>query len=178
MEAIALGWTFLGLALVVLATALLLKVRQWWAESGLPGTDTVYTDTGTWYAQAEPLFAPELGLTGRPDYLVVDEDGQLVPVEVKSGPAPREPHFGHVMQLGAYCLLVTSAYRRPPPYGILQYRDRAFAIPFTAQLESDVRALLRQMRADAWEEGVDRDHLSPSRCGGCGHRHHCEQRLI
>lgn len=177
METVALGWALMGTSLVLLAIALLLKARQWWTTSGLPAEEVIYTDTGIWYPQPEPLFAPELGLTGRPDYLVREADGKIIPVEVKGTLAPPEPYLGHVLQLGAYCLLVAAAYGDTPGYGIIQYQDRAFAVPFTPQLEGDLRLLLDQMRSDALETNVDRDHRSQARCAGCGHRDHCHQRL-
>ena len=54
---------------------------------------------------AEPLYASGANLAGKPDYLV-RRWRYVLPVEVKSGPAPAEPYRSHVLQLAAYCLLV------------------------------------------------------------------------
>jgi CRISPR-associated exonuclease Cas4 len=99
-------------------------------------------------------------------------------VEVKSGDAPVEPYDGHVLQLAAYCLLVEEAYGIRPSYGILQYRDGAFTVDFTYELEADLLELLELMRDDALAGEVDRDHQDASRCANCGFLAYCEQSLI
>ncbi len=172
-----LGWMSLGLSLVFLALALAIKARQWWEATGLPAGNVIYTDMGTWYPQRDVLYAPELQLAGRPDYLVEQPNGMIVPVEVKSGAAPEDPYFGHIMQLAAYCLLVESNYGIRPDHGIIQYQDRAFSVNFTEQMNADVLDLLTCMREDQWADDVRRDHHNWRRCAGCGHRNHCEQRL-
>ncbi len=163
--------------LASLAMATLWRARGWQERSGLPAGEVIYTDAGTWYPQSDPLTAPDLQLVGRPDYLVEQADGAIIPVEVKSSPAPTTPHEGHVLQLAAYCLLVHSAYGRRPPHGILQYRDAAYAIEFTPELEEDLLDLLSDMRQDLFADGVDRDHNDWHRCRRCGLRGSCIQRL-
>lgn len=177
LPGLELGWSALGFTLLLLALVIGLKARQWWQESGLPAGDVIYTDTGTWYGQEEPLFAPGLNLVGRPDYLVEQADGMIVPVEVKSGGAPPEPYEGHVLQLAAYCVLVTEVYGIRPDHGIIQYRDKAFAVAFTGQMEADLLDVLTEMRDDMLAEDVDRDHHNWRRCAACGHRGHCYQRM-
>ncbi|UCG25482.1 MAG: Dna2/Cas4 domain-containing protein, partial [Chloroflexota bacterium] len=102
----------------------------------------------------------------------------IVPVEVKSGYAPREPYDGHVLQLAAYCLLVEEAYGIRPSHGILQYRDSAFAVDFSYELERDLLDLLEVMRDDALSEEVFRDHDDPARCSSCGLLTYCQQSLV
>lgn len=101
----------------------------------------------------------------------------IVPVELKSGKAPPEPHEGHILQLAAYCLLVAANYNIRPDYGIIQYKDHAFAVDFTPELEEDMLDLLAEMRADLFTSNVDRDHNDWVRCSRCGVRGHCDQRL-
>ena len=177
LPGIELGWSALGVALLLLALVVGLKARQWWQESGLPSGDVIYTDTGTWYRQAEPLFSASLALTGRPDYLVEQADGMIVPVEVKSGKAPTEPYDGHVLQLAAYCVLVSEVYGIRPDHGIIQYRDKAFAVAFSWEMEEDLLDILTEMREDLFADDVDRNHHNWRRCAGCGHREHCYQRM-
>jgi len=55
--------------------------------AGLPGGRVIYTDTHGWGEVEKPLFYQALGLTGKPDYLI-QQHGQIIPVEVKSGRAP------------------------------------------------------------------------------------------
>ena len=177
MPGLETGWAALGVCLLLLGLVVLLKARQWHQASRMPAGEIVYSDMGAWVRQRKPLFDRSLGLTGRPDYLVEQQDGLIIPVEVKSSGAPREPYLGHVMQLAAYCLLVQAAYGLRPPYGIIQYRDRAFTVNFTPRLENDVLELLQVMRAELDAPDVKRDHENWRRCAGCGHRRHCGQAL-
>jgi CRISPR-associated exonuclease Cas4 len=116
-------------------------------------------------------------LVGRPDYLVEAPDGSVIPVEVKSGRAPAAPYDGHILQLAAYCYLVAVNYGKRPSYGILQYRNRAFAIDYTDDLESDLLDVLADMQAALQAEDIDRDHNDWRRCARCGVRGDCYQRL-
>lgn len=172
-----MGWLGLGVALLLLAVVVALKAREMWSEAGLPAGRLIYSDTGTWFRQEEPLYAPHIRLTGRPDYLVEERDGSIIPVEVKSSPAPQVVHDGHLLQLAAYCLLVEVSFGTRPGYGILQYQDKAFAIDYTPELEEDLLDLLADMHQDRRAANVDRDHENPRRCAHCGHRAHCDQRL-
>lgn len=174
---IEVGWAALGIALALIALALLIRAGQWRRASGLPSGDILYTDTGTWYAQQAPLSSTRLGLTGRPDYLIEEPGGQIVPVEIKSGAAPPYPYEGHILQLAAYCLLVEETYGLRPERGVLHYADQAYAIPFTPELEENVLDLLADMHADRSVDEVDRDHGDWQRCASCGHRDHCYQSL-
>ncbi|MCE5296387.1 MAG: PD-(D/E)XK nuclease family protein, partial [Euryarchaeota archaeon] len=51
------------------------------------------------------LRSERYGLTGRPDY-ILQENGGIVPVEMKSGRRPKGPLFSHIVQLAAYCLIL------------------------------------------------------------------------
>lgn len=172
-----LGGVALGITLALLGIAAWLKARDMWRESGLPAGKVLRSDMGEWFPQDEPLFAPDLQLLGKPDYLVREPNGAIIPVEVKSTRAPDEPYQSHILQLAAYCLLVEQNYGKRPFYGILQYRDRAFAIDYTTELEGDLLDVLANMRADLFEENVDRDHEFELRCARCGVREFCQQRL-
>ncbi|HSH04533.1 MAG TPA: PD-(D/E)XK nuclease family protein [Anaerolineae bacterium] len=172
-----IGGLALALALALLGLAAWLWAWDMWQRAGLPAGDVIASDMGHWYPQKEPLYDPELELTGQPDYLIQTPEGDIVPVEVKSTPAPPEPYASHVLQLAAYCVLVEANYGQRPFYGILQYRDRAFAIDFTAELEEDFLDVLAQMRADIYRDEVDRDHQDIRRCLRCGVRDYCDQRL-
>lgn len=171
------AWAALGITLLLLAVVVLLKGRQWQGSANLPAGEIVYDDMGAWVRQRRPLFSRRLGLTGKPDYLVEQDDGALIPVEIKSSAAPREPYQGHIMQLAACCLLVAEAYGRRPSHGIIQYRDNAFSIPYTPRLEQDLLRLLDEVRSSAMLHDVHRDHQNWRRCAGCGHVRHCEQAL-
>jgi len=177
VQGIAVGWAGLGVALLLLALVIGLRARQWWQEAQLPAGDVIYSDSGAWYPQQEPLYSPRLLLVGKPDYLVEGNDGVIIPVEVKSSKAPTSPYPGHLLQLAAYCTLVEEAYGLRPHYGIIQYKDRAFAVTYTEEMEDDLLDVLDEMREDLFADDVDRDHEDWRRCSGCGHRSHCYQRL-
>jgi len=169
----------LGIVFILFAAILwlFLQSRQMRSKSGVPPGNIIYTDTGTWFPNAEMLVARDVRLVGKPDYLVEQDDGSIVPVEVKSGRAPSEPWEGHVLQLAAYCLLVEEKYGARPEYGIIQYQDRAFAVDYTDDLEEDLLDLLTDMRQDQFEYDLDRDHNEWQRCQRCGMNAYCDQRL-
>ena len=166
-------WFFVLLALGML---LLWLARRGRARSGLPQGHVVYTDTGGWGRLERPLFSRKFLLTGKPDYLVADEN-DVIPVEVKSSRAPAQPYPSHLLQLAAYCLLVEECYRRRPPYGIVKYADRAFEVEYTPELEDQLLATLDCMRTDLTDGHAPRSHEEPRRCQACGYRRWCEQGL-
>jgi CRISPR-associated exonuclease Cas4 len=96
---------YLALALFIFALFFFRKSSIQRKEAGLPGGRIIYTDTRGWGKVEKPLFYPALELTGKPDYLV-EKNGQIIPVEVKSGRAPEAPYDSHIYQLAAYCILV------------------------------------------------------------------------
>lgn len=144
-------------------------------RSGLPPGRVLYSDPQIIGQPERPLFDADTLLTGKPDYLV-KEGSAVIPVEVKSGWAPPEPHPGHVFQLMAYCRLVERSMGVRPPYGILRYRNRTFAIDYTPQAEAELLALIEEIHAAGGRE-QHRSHDSPARCAGCGFRSQCDQRL-
>ena len=175
-----------AISLLVIAVVILWLSARQRKVSGLPGGRVVYSDTRGWGRVEKPLYDAEYGLTGRPDYLVELEDGEtLIPVEVKSARAPSVPYDSHVFQLAAYCLLVERVYGKRPPYGLLHYRDKTFAIDYTPAVEQELVALLDEMRRAAARpssrakaaQGIPRSHEDPARCARCGYRKVCDQRL-
>jgi CRISPR-associated exonuclease Cas4 len=165
------------LGLLLLAAVLWHTGKAWREESGLPAGDVIYTDAGAWERNEQVLHAPDLRLVGKPDYLVRQRGGMIVPVEVKSSDAPDAPWEGQVLQLAAYCYLVETTFGVRPSYGILQYKDRAFAIDYTDDLEQDLLDVLAEMRATMALPDVSPDHNDWRRCAGCGVRSACDRRL-
>jgi CRISPR-associated exonuclease Cas4 len=168
---------YLGLFLLLVALVLLWRASRQRREAGLPGGRLIYTDTRGWGKLEKPLTAPGLGLTGKPDYLV-QSGGSIIPVEVKSGRAPAAPYDSHIFQLAVYCLLVEKTYGKRPPYGIIHYSGRDFAIDYTPQLESALLDRLAEIRRDESRRDVPRSHEEPPRCRKCGFRSVCDQRLV
>lgn len=169
-------WLALALVFLMLAgAALWLSARQQ-RKAGLPPGRVITADMGGWKRPEKPLYDPQTGLTGRPDYLV-KQGNTFIPVEVKSGWAPPEPHESHVYQLAAYCLLVERTHGSRPPYGILRYRNRTFAIDYTPRLEAALLELIETIHACQRRGEIDRSHNEPARCARCGYRKSCDQRL-
>lgn len=162
---------------VIIYAAGALKQRK----AGIPGGKVVYTDTRSWWKVEKPLFDADLGLTGKPDYLI-EKGKHLIPVEVKSSRVPDIPYDSHIYQLGAYCLLVDRALGKRPPYGILHYADRSgatrsFEIAYTQQMETAVLDMIAEIRAQERAKNVPRSHNTEQRCLRCGYKSICEERL-
>jgi CRISPR-associated exonuclease Cas4 len=175
MEVLILVCIIVGLALLWLAN------RQR-SASGLPTGKVVYSDTSRWNSVDEPLYSRQLGLTGKPDYLV-EEGGIIIPIEVKSARDPdQEPHQAHIYQLAAYCLLVEAEFGKRPDYGLLHYTSRergtrTHAVPFTADLEHAVREVIVEMQAETLRQPPARSHEVLQRCAACGFNQACDQVL-
>ena len=167
---------YIGLALVLLAIILLFLAGRQRRAAGLPGGRVVYTDTRAWGMVEKPLFDPELGLTGKPDYLV-EQNGLYIPVEVKTGRTPEAPYDSHIFQVAAYCYLVEKTYGKRPSHGIIHYPNRDFAVDYTRDLESALLDLLADLRRDENRRDVQRSHEEPRRCARCGYRDACDQKL-
>jgi CRISPR-associated exonuclease Cas4 len=167
----------LTIIIFIFALILLWLASRRQRSIGLPAGRVIYSDTGGWGPVEKPLYDPELGLVGKPDYLV-ETGGQVIPVEVKSSPVTTAPYDAHVFQLAAYCLLVQRHFGKRPAYGILHYPNRTFAIDYTSQLEKQLLELLEEMHAQDRRKELARTHDSAARCSRCGFRAICNQRLM
>jgi CRISPR-associated exonuclease Cas4 len=169
-------YLYLSLLLVILALLLLWLSGRQRRGLGLPGGRVVYSDTGAERRVEQPLYANDLLLVGRPDYLVQSAEG-LVPVEVKSGSSPQKPYDTHIFQLAAYCVLVARNFKQRPPYGIIRYPQRSFRIEFTRDLENQLLGLLKEMRNGLDLTELHRSHNVFGRCRACGFGQLCEEHL-
>ena len=169
--------TSIVLILFLLALIFFWQSNRQQKSAGLPGGRVIYPDTRAWGKLEKPLYYPALALTGKPDYLI-EKNGQIIPVEVKSGRAPEAPYDSHIFQLASYCLLVEKTYGTRPPYGIIHYENRDFAVDYTKELENTLIELLGDMRQDAIRGNRSRSHEQPSRCKRCGYRDVCEESLV
>lgn len=124
--------------------------------------------------RAVTLRSARYHLVGRPDALRRRPDGTLVPVELKHRAAPRRgPFASHVVQLGAYCLLVEEATGRAPPFGILRYDDREVELPWDARLRAHVVTTVNAVLGPY--DG--RAEPSPAKCAGCPWSPSCDASL-
>jgi CRISPR-associated exonuclease Cas4 len=167
---------YLALLILLGAIFLLWQSGRQRKKAGLPGGRVVYTDTRAWGTLEKPLYDQALGLTGKPDY-IIEQEGQMIPVEVKTGRTPEAPYDSHIFQVAAYCLLVEKTYGKRPAYGLIHYSHRDFAVDYTTELESALLEQLAEMRRDEMRRDVPRSHEEPARCQGCGFRKVCDQKL-
>lgn len=160
------------------AFVVLIVAQKQHAITGLPiGARVVYADTGAWEKIEQPLFSRRYSLAGKPDY-IVEQNGAIVPVEVKPNRRASAPRESDVMQLAAYGLLIEETLgkdRTAPAYGLLKYRDAVFQVDFTDELRAHLLDLIEQMRDDLDARDVPPSHDEPARCRACGYREECGQ---
>ncbi|HWQ47317.1 MAG TPA: CRISPR-associated protein Cas4 [Longilinea sp.] len=168
--------TLIGVFLLLLAVVVLYVANRQRSQIGLPPGRVVYSDPSVWGKVERVLYDPSLGLAGKPDYLV-QQNGNLIPVEVKSGFAPAKPHDSHIYQLAAYCYLVEQTYGKKPAYGLINYRNRTFAIDYTPQLEQNLKDIINEMRWCEKHTPPGRSHQEPVRCARCGFRDNCTEKI-
>lgn len=166
-----------AVVLFFIALVLLWQAQQRQKKIGLPAGRVIYADTRKWGPLEGPLYDPDLGLTGRPDYLVQEKD-RVIPVEVKSSRVTAAPYDAHIFQLATYCLLVQRNFGTRPDYGILHYPNRTFAVDYTPELETALLDLLEELRTQDRRRELQRSHESNARCSRCGYRTVCDQRLL
>lgn len=169
---------FIVLFLLVAVGIVLLAISQWLRQqSGMPKGEVFYEDASG--RAQEPLYSKRLIMAGKPDYMLNDQSGNLIPVEVKSGFAPRtgQPHESHVMQLAAYFFLVEDVLQRPVPYGLIRYRNQTLQVTNTGELRERLMDVMAQMRTLLARGEPHRNHDQAQRCARCSMAHACDERL-
>jgi CRISPR-associated exonuclease Cas4 len=144
-----------GLVLLLIALAIVLLIlnerrhqrrrliRERHRALGLPEGELVYEDAD---GEGEPLSSSAFPLVGKPDYIVELPDGRPVPIELKLGVHDASsPYSNHIIQVGAYCLILEDYFERPPTHAVLRYADREFTIDYTPALRRKVIKLLAEM---------------------------------
>src|SRR5262245_19692053 len=167
-------------ALLLLAFGLLLLAvsRRFGRKSGMPQGEVIYEDASG--QTQEPFISKRLLMAGKPDYLIKDRNGDLIPVEVKSSNAPRagRPYESHLMQLAAYFLLLEDVLQQPVPYGLIRYRNRTLRVANTDDLRARLMDVIAQMRRLMAREVARRTHNRAQRCSRCSVAHACDERLV
>lgn len=166
-----------SLVIAILALAMLTHSGRLWRLSRLPKGEIVYEDASG-LAKA-PLYSKRLDLSGKPDYLLKDRDGSLIPVEVKSGYAPRDdqPYDSHLLQLAAYFFLIEDVLRRPTRFGLIRYRNRDLRVANTDDLREKLMNAIAQMRTLLVRGEAHRSHDQEQRCAKCSLAYACDERL-
>ena len=167
----------LAVFLLLLGLTLLLLSYGQRQRSGLPQGKIIYTDTGEWRRNDQPLFSNRYRLAGKPDYLV-QSGREIIPVEVKSTRLRgRAPYESHKLQLAAYCLLVEDVMGVRPSHGLLKYADAIIRMDYTDDLRNQLLNTLSEMRDAAGKPAIHRSHEDATRCRFCGFRHGCDDKL-
>ncbi len=170
-----LDWCVLG---CVVALALLLLLRK--SGQGIkkmPATQHVSGYTLFYADQKENgredfgkmLKSEKYDLRGKPDYIYRKRFGKmLMPVEIKSGKIGDEPcpHYGDLMQLGAYFLILEDVYGVRPKWGRLVYADHMFLIQNTGKFRKEVLGMMEEMR-NMLEDGVGVANADFATCRYC-----------
>ncbi len=126
------------------------------------------------------LFYDELGIDGRPDY-ILEKDGKQIPVEVKTGRIPQGPYFSHILQITAYCMMVEDVYGKKPPHGVIRYLDgeteKEYEVEFDQKTKDLVTEKVLEMRKHLIFENVHRNHNRPGKCRTCSRRKECPEKI-
>lgn len=122
------------------------------------------------------LVSDRYKLTGRPDYILL-VGNERIPVDLKTGRQPRGPLFSHILQIAAYCLLLSDETGKRVSRGILKYGDVEHEIEFDDELESLLLGKLDEMRALMRSGEVHRNHNRIGKCVGCSRKENCPERL-
>jgi CRISPR-associated exonuclease Cas4 len=122
------------------------------------------------------LKSDRYGLSGRPDYILLI-DGELVPVDVKTGRQPRGPLFSHILRVAAYCLLLSEDEGVKVTHGILKYDNIEHEIEFDDETKRLLVSKLDEMRSLMTTQQVHRNHNRAGKCRSCSRRSICPERL-
>jgi len=173
----------IGLTLLLVAFALgilLLNERRYQRQRliaerhralGLPKGQLVYEDAD---GQGEPLSSSAYPLVGKPDYIVQAPDGCPVPVELKLNVLDATvPFSNHVVQVGAYCLILEDYFDQAPTHGILRYADREFTIDYTPTLRKKVIKLLSEMERCSEQQPPPLARQRVAKCRACAFQPTC-----
>jgi CRISPR-associated exonuclease Cas4 len=133
---------FFGILIIFLGFGLLIILQRQQRQLGSLASDLVYMDSST--TPGDVIEAKTLLLRGKPDAIRKEQD-YYIPIEVKTGKTPHDPHVNHTMQLMAYCLLMQEHYGVRPPGGIIKYPEKEFKVAYTQEAEKAVRDLVAEI---------------------------------
>lgn len=168
---LALMWLVIIIAIQVLHHSLNGELFGVMRRTGIDG-DVVYIGE-----DGKTLTSETLGLSGRPDF-ILRRGEELVPVEVKTGRVPRGPLFSHILQLGAYCAILSEMEGQKVEKGLIRYGQKEFEIDFDANLEELVLLKAEEMRRMIKDGGAHRNHNREAKCRNCSRRQMCPESLV
>jgi CRISPR-associated exonuclease Cas4 len=151
------------------------EIKRLKIEHKIQDGKITYSDLNT---PAKALFSKRYRLSGKPDYIVKNND-KYIPVELKTG-YHVEPQKHHVLQLAAYCQLVEDSYNGFTPHGLLIYNDtsKQFKIPFDPGLRFELESTIEKMRYLLKTKEIKRNHSDPYKCKNCSMKTYCDTKII
>ena len=162
----------LGLLFIYISRYINRTIQQQKQEYRIPKGTIQYTDLTV---PATPLFSPRYRLTGKPDY-IIKEDNSYIPVEIKST-AHDQLQTNHLYQLAAYCQLIEDQYGTFVPYGRIIYQNADFCIPFDPKIRFDLSTILQEMRSHSASDDIHRNHQDYRKCQKCSMNKYCPEKL-
>jgi CRISPR-associated exonuclease Cas4 len=141
----------------------------------------MYSDSLSEGKKKPKLFkSQKLRISGRPD-AIIEVDGKAIPVELKTGKVPQGPYFSHILQLGAYGLLMEEEYGTLPPYGLIKYgpkgEEKEFKVEMDKRLMFTLAGKIGEMRLSLESGEAHRNHNRPGKCTNCSRRKNCPESL-
>jgi len=118
----------------------------------------------------------KLGLKGRVDNVEVEEDN-FIPIEYKTGRAPDDGAWkNHMIQVGAYMLLLSEHYGKEINYGYVDYKEKdRIRVVMNPFLKDEILEL-RDKVNDLLESKDLPPKLENKKCDSCGLRDECFNR--
>jgi CRISPR-associated exonuclease Cas4 len=83
------------------------------------------------------------------------------------------PYNNHIIQVGAYCLILEDYFEQPPTHGILRYADREFTIDYTPALRRKVIKLLAEMERCSEQQPPPLARQRAAKCRACAFQPVC-----
>jgi len=124
--------------------------------------------------------AEDLGITGKVDQVLVYPDS-VVPIEIKSGRAPKEGAWeNHKIQLAAYALLLENTFKVSIPAGYVKYIDENASrrIEINAFLKDQVKELIKNVYALLKSKKLPKKCDNLNKCEKCGLKNICYSKEI
>lgn len=120
------------------------------------------------------IFSNELGLSGKIDKLEEDSEGNLFPVELKTGLFSNGIRKHEKLQVSAYALLLEKERGIKIPLGFLEYYQVKQRIPFLIKDEDkkevlDILSKVKELLEGEKEPSKDRKNF----CKRCGYNEFC-----
>lgn len=171
LEGIALGCLIIASISAYSSIAGFRKAEDEKEERDIEGTISYVDDN-----QSRLLKSDKYGISGRPDF-IIEHDHERVPVEVKTGRTPKGPFFSHILQVAAYCLLLSEETGKEVSHGVLRYGDVEHEIEFNEELKGLLLSKVEEMRELLETEEVHRNHNREGKCASCSRREICPERL-